>query len=167
MFKRWNTIFDAQREKVAEILVWVRLPELSPHFWTKEVFRAIGNTLGIFLEADMYFRETRDMILARTLVRLDPREGLAEEIHLQYQYYSYTQIIDYEQLPFRCHRCHKYVHLAWDFPLGIRRRRRHRGEARNGELPQAEEEELAKAEELGNQQEGQQEPMEIQKYRDR
>lgn len=44
----------------------------------------------------MLFMETRAMSLGCIMVRLDPWEGLAKEIHLQYQEYSYTQIIDYE-----------------------------------------------------------------------
>lgn len=35
----------------------------------------------------------------------------------------FEQILDYEYLPFRCHRCHEYGHLAKDCPLGRRRRR--------------------------------------------
>jgi len=126
LFKNWNPLFDAQTEKVGEILVWVRLPGLPPQFWTVEVFRAIRNTLCIFLEKDMSFLETRDKRLARILVRLDPREGMVEEIHLKYKELTFTQIMDYEHLPFHCHRCHKYGNLARDCPLGFRRRRRHR-----------------------------------------
>lgn len=54
------------------------------------MFRAIGNTLGIFLVADVSFLETRDRRLSLILVRLDPREGLAEEIHLRYKDMSYA-----------------------------------------------------------------------------
>lgn len=109
----------------------------------------------------MSFLETRDKRLARIVVRLDPREGLVEEIHLKYKELSYTQIIDYEQLPFHSHTCHKYGHLIRDFPLGFKRRIRHKGEARNMERIEREEEELAQEDEIGIRQEGEQEPMEI------
>ena len=85
LFKRWNHLFDVQREKVFKILVWLRLLGLPPHFWMESVFRAIGNTLGRFLEADMSFLHTRDKGLARILVSLNPREGLVEEINLKYK----------------------------------------------------------------------------------
>jgi len=51
----------------------------------EEVFRTIGNTLGLFLEANISFLETRDKRLTQILVRLNPREGMVEEIHLTYK----------------------------------------------------------------------------------
>lgn len=75
---------------MAEMLVWIHLPRPSPQFWTEKLFRAIGNTLDLFLEADMSFLKTRDKSLARILVRLDPREGLIEEIYLKYKDLSFT-----------------------------------------------------------------------------
>jgi len=56
----------------------------------------IGNTFGIFLGTDMSFVETRNRSMDHILVILDPREGLAEKIHLQLQYYSSSQFIHYE-----------------------------------------------------------------------
>ena len=67
-------------------------------------FRSIGNTLGQFLEVDSYFKLTRDLSVARILVRLNPREGLADEMCFKYKDYEYIQLLYYEHFHFRCHR---------------------------------------------------------------
>lgn len=50
--------------------------------------------------------------MARILVLLDLREGLVEDICLATKYGTFTQIIDYEGVPFHCHRCHSADHLV-------------------------------------------------------
>jgi hypothetical protein len=65
-------------------LVWVRLPALPLQFWTLDYFKAIGNFLGEFLEADLSFEETKQRKVARILVNLNVREGLGEEIDLSW-----------------------------------------------------------------------------------
>lgn len=71
----------------------------------------------------MSFIHTFERALARILVRLNPKEGLAESIRLEYGEYVFLQALDYEHLPFRCYRCHDYGHLAMECPMGNRRRR--------------------------------------------
>ena len=48
LFKKWTHLFYANRERVDEILIWVRFPALPPHFWTIEVFRKSETTWGLF-----------------------------------------------------------------------------------------------------------------------
>lgn len=116
-------MFDAAHEKVDVFPVWVRAPGLPSFLWAESVFKAIGNRLGTYLETDMSFLETNNRAMARILVSLNPCRGLVEKINLQYKDYVFEQILDYEYLPFRCHRCHEYGHLAKECPLGRRRRR--------------------------------------------
>lgn len=124
LFKRWTPLFDAQKEKMGESPVWVKLPGLPLQFWTDSVFVSIGNTLGTFLEADKSYIQTKDRSVARILVSLNPREGLADAMTLHYRDLEFLQTLDYEHLPFRCNRCHECGHLAKECPLGHRRRRR-------------------------------------------
>lgn len=88
LFKRWHPLFDTQREKLAYLPICVKLPGLPQLLWTIKIFRDIGNVLGQFLEADMSFIQTCEQGTARIVVRLNPREGLSEEIQLHYQNYS-------------------------------------------------------------------------------
>jgi hypothetical protein len=80
--KPWNPLFDASREKLDKIPVWVCLPAPSLQFWTLDYFKAIGNFLGEFLEAYLSFEETKQRKVARILINLNVREGLSEEIDL-------------------------------------------------------------------------------------
>jgi hypothetical protein len=108
--------------KWTKYLVWVCLPALPLHFWSLEHFKAIGNFLGDFLEADMTFEETKQRKVARILVNLNVREGLGEEVDLRWGSYTHTQSLDYENVPFRCRRCHQYGHLVMNCHLPLRTR---------------------------------------------
>ena len=44
-------------------------------------------------------------------------QDLPEAIELTHDDEDWIQAIDYEQLPFRCRRCHEHGHLFRDFPL--------------------------------------------------
>jgi hypothetical protein len=55
LLKLWNPTFDAAREILDSIPIWVRLSGLPPHLWNEKCFQAIGNFLGEFLVADMGF----------------------------------------------------------------------------------------------------------------
>lgn len=123
LLKKWSPMFDAMHEKTDAFPVWVRALGLPSFLWVESVFKAIGNRLGTYLEADMSFLQTQNKAMARILVSLNPRGGLAEKTNLQYKEYVFEHVLDYEHLPFRCHRCHAYGNLAKECPLGRRRRR--------------------------------------------
>ena len=82
MLKPWTPNFDASRERVDVVPIWVRLPALPRQYWTEEHLSSIGNILGTFLEADLSFKVMKLRRVARILVNLNVREGLYEEIHL-------------------------------------------------------------------------------------
>ena len=117
LLKSWNPMFDASKERVDEIFIWVRMPALPLHFWDFFHFRRIGYILGTFLEADLSFLETHEKKVAHILVNIDIREGLAESINMDWGPEIIPQTLDYENVPFRCKRCHAYGHPALDFPL--------------------------------------------------
>jgi hypothetical protein len=73
--------------------------------------------LGSFLEADMSFEETGLMTVARILVKLDLKKGLPQEITINSAAGTFVQMLDYEGIPFRCHRCHVYGHGVASCPL--------------------------------------------------
>jgi hypothetical protein len=93
-----------------------------PEFWTELSFKELGNAMGTFMDVDMSFRETGKMSMAIILVALDVREGLAEELVLIKEEVCFHQRLDYEGIPFRCHRCHKHGHNASQCALPFRPR---------------------------------------------
>jgi hypothetical protein len=111
VLKMWTPLFDARRERFDIALLWVRLPGLPMDFWSPSIFKNIGYALGVFLEADASYENSRDMTMARILVSLDVREGLAEEMEISHGGRSHIQSLDYDGVSFRCRRCHAYGHL--------------------------------------------------------
>lgn len=98
--KRWSPIFDASQTKTGNESIWVRLPRLPVHLWTPTFFRLLGDHLGDFIDADYSFKTTCEM------------EGLGPKVELSSRHGVFTQILDYEGVPFHCHRCHSLKHLV-------------------------------------------------------
>lgn len=85
LLKIWTLLFDANKEKLGELLVWVRLPTLPPLLWTKDVIKAIGGEIGELLEAYISFLSTRTRRVAKILVRLDLRDGLFKILKISFE----------------------------------------------------------------------------------
>jgi hypothetical protein len=89
--------------------VWVRLPHLPLHCWNPKSLEVIGNKLGKYIDR----AERRDQYsCVRICVEVDLEEGLPEAIKLTVADWSYIQVLDYEQLPFKCRHFHNYGHFA-------------------------------------------------------
>ena len=97
--------------------VWVRLSGLPMKYWNFVRFSAIGNRLGEFLEVHYSFEDLGLMSVAGILVRLDLRPGLLKELKIEATSGSFLQPLDYEGIPFRCHRFHSYRHGVVDCKL--------------------------------------------------
>jgi hypothetical protein len=117
LLKRWTPTFDAKREIIDEDPIWVRLPGLPMQYWNTHRFASIGDLLGSYLEADMSFEDTRIMTVAHILVKINLKKGLLQELTIESAAGTFVQMLDYEGIPFRCHRCHVYGHGVATFPL--------------------------------------------------
>jgi len=82
--------------------------------WNPARFKAIGNHLGEFIAADMTYKISNRMSVARMLVRMDFRKGFPAEMGIETEWGIITQKLDYEGIPFKCHRCHSYGHVVAD-----------------------------------------------------
>ena len=49
-------------------------------------------------------------------MEVDLEKGLPEEVNLFMDGCEYLQKFDYEQLPFKCRKCHEYGHFIKSFP---------------------------------------------------
>ena len=63
--------------------LWVRLSNLPLHYWSEEHFINIGNILRTFLEADVSFKESKLLRVARILGNTNIREGVSEDMLLK------------------------------------------------------------------------------------
>ena len=110
LLKPWHPLFDASKERVDIIPIWVRMPALPLHFWDLYHFKWIGDILGTFLEVDLSYLETNEKKVARILVNINLREGLDEYINMDWGQVIIPQLLDYENVSFHCRRCHAYGH---------------------------------------------------------
>ncbi|KAH9298772.1 hypothetical protein KI387_030454, partial [Taxus chinensis] len=60
--------------------------------------------------------QLEQMIYARICVLMDLNNPLPAKILLVIDKEEWEQILDYENIPFRCHLCHEYGHLVKDYP---------------------------------------------------
>ena len=53
---------------------------------------------------------------ARIYVEVDLEKGLLEVVNLYMDGWEHMQKVDYEQLPFKCKKCHEYSHFVKNCP---------------------------------------------------
>jgi hypothetical protein len=98
--KPWHKDFDPLLESFNKIPVWVRLPNLPLHLWLDSVLESVGNALGDFRCVDTATSDIFHSTVARVLVEVDTSKGLPEMICLDSPRGSWTQLLDYEGIPF-------------------------------------------------------------------
>jgi hypothetical protein len=74
------------------------------------------------MNVDMSFSSSRKMSVARILVSLNLRKGLSDTLELTRDGLLFRKPLDYEGIPFKCHRCHKHGHRVVDFSLPLKHR---------------------------------------------
>ena len=76
---RWTSDFDPEADIPKAVLVWVRLPNLPMHCWNPNLLKAIGNTLGRYID----MASPKDQYTyARICVEVDLEVALPEAIKL-------------------------------------------------------------------------------------
>jgi hypothetical protein len=109
----WTLDFNPGAE-ITAAPVWVRLPHLPLHLWGESTLEDIGNKLGRFL--DSVKPKEEQYTCARICVEVNLEKGLPEAIKLSLGGWCHIQELDYEQIPFKCLRCHEYGHFAKSCP---------------------------------------------------
>jgi len=85
-----------------------------------ESLKAIGNKLGHFLKISKATLRGKYTSYARICVEMDLSGALPDEVILEVYDEERVQAVDYEHIPFRCHKCHEHGHLSRDCPLNRR-----------------------------------------------
>jgi hypothetical protein len=109
----WTLDFNPEAE-ITAAPVWVRLPHLPLHLWGISSLEDIGNKLGRFL--DRAEPKGEQFTCARICVEVNLEKGLPDAIKLSLGEWCHIQELDYEQIPFKCLRCHAYGHFARSCP---------------------------------------------------
>lgn len=106
---KWSPDFDPAVDVPTAVPVWVKLSNLPMHCWNWESLKHIGNTLGKFIDRANN-KDQYDCV--RIYVEVDLEVGLSEAIKIKVGSWTHIQKLDYEQLPFKCRKCHVYGHFA-------------------------------------------------------
>lgn len=101
MLKRKSTSFDVKSQILDIVPLWVKLQVFLIKYWLVDVFKEKDHSLGLLLEVNISFRNINKMTLAKILVGIDLRGGLASKIVIQKGTYSITQDLEYYGVPFR------------------------------------------------------------------
>jgi len=107
----WIMNFVLERETFTSVPVWVSLYSLPLDYWKNESLMAIGNKLGRFVKISKATRRGKYISFARICVEMDLSGALPDEVILEAFDEERVQTVDYEHIPFRCHRCHEHGHL--------------------------------------------------------
>lgn len=113
----WMMNFIPKTEAFTLVPVWVRLYSLPLDYWQTKSLAAIGNKLGRFFKGVEATRRGKYTSFARICVDMDLSGALPNEVNLEVFDEEWVQTVDYEHIPFRCHRCHEHGHLLRDCPL--------------------------------------------------
>jgi len=113
----WMMNFVLERETFTSVPVWVRLYSLPLDYWQLESLSAIGNKLGHFVRAFEATRKGQYTSFARLCVEMDLSGALPDEVILEVLDEEWVQTVNYEHIPFRCHKFHEHGHLFRDCPL--------------------------------------------------
>lgn len=113
----WMMKFVLERETFTSVPVWIRLYSLPLDYWLLESLKTIGNKLGHFLKSSEATLKGRYTSFSRICVEMDLSGALLEAIILEVYDEDWVQRVDYEHIPFRCHKCHEHGHLYRYFPI--------------------------------------------------
>ena len=85
----------------------------------EEVLADIGNTIDIYVKSSEATKQRRYTSYTRICVYLNIAKPLPGSITLEYNDEDWSQTIDYEEIPFRCRKCHEHSHLFRECPLNM------------------------------------------------
>jgi hypothetical protein len=113
----WKENFSPEKETFKKVPIWMRFYSLPLDYWLPSTFEVIGNKLGKYVKTSESTRKGRYTSYARICIEMDISRELPEAISLEFKDEEWIQNIDYEEIFFRCRRCHEQGHLIREFPL--------------------------------------------------
>ena len=108
--------FNPKKENITIVPVWMRMYSFPTKYWSEEIITDIGNILGNFVKVLEQTRQRRYTSYAPICIYLDISKDLPNGIDLTWEDEDWFQAIDYEQIPFKCRRCHEHGNLFRDCP---------------------------------------------------
>ena len=94
---KWDLFFYYEKYILKVVPVWVKLPHLLLHSWNDEDFRAIGNTLGKYIDKSEH--KAPMLSYARICVEFDLEKGLPEAINLSIEGWNHQRQLTMSKSP--------------------------------------------------------------------
>lgn len=96
----------------------MRLPDFPPEFWYEEVFAQIEDTIGEYLLTLHRTLECKSTSYACICIQLDLHSPLPTQVSITFldEDLVLDQMVDYENIPFKCRVCVIYGHLIGSYP---------------------------------------------------
>ncbi|KAH9311377.1 hypothetical protein KI387_026412 [Taxus chinensis] len=107
--------FNLNTLLITKMHVWVRVPNLPMHLCY--ALEDIGNVLGRFIKEDMDRTHLGLYTYAHIYVEIDLTKGLLDHINLKFGNFQHSQVLDYENMAFRCRSYRNPGHLQASCPL--------------------------------------------------
>ena len=101
--------------RITPVQIW--LYSLPQEYWDAKILEELSKCLGSFIKILKQTKSQRYTTFARICIYMDLSKALPEAIRLLWDDDEWIQNLDYEQVPFRCRRCHEYGHLFRECPL--------------------------------------------------
>jgi len=118
--REWIARFNLDKEDLTWAPVWIKMYSLLEEYWDEGILKDIGNGLGEYIKATEETKLRRYTSYARICVFMRLDKALPDSVSLSHDDYEWIQPLDYEHVPFRCHKCHAHGHLFRDCPLNIK-----------------------------------------------
>jgi hypothetical protein len=103
--KPWSPSFNPTTHIISSAPVWVRLPNMPPHFWGLPSLEAIGLALGKFHFTSHETTRHNTSTFSHICMEMDFSKGFLVEVILTGKYYSLPQKLDFERVSL-CYRSH-------------------------------------------------------------
>jgi len=110
--QRWFPDFNPLAMITMTTLVWVRIPNLSFHFYTTTFLPTLGNVLGRFIKIDTNWISKGFITFAHICIEIKLIQGLPDMILIYWTKDDpYTHMVDYDNASFRCCSCQQTRNL--------------------------------------------------------
>lgn len=112
--QRWSPNFNPYCDTTKKVAVWVRIPTLPIHMYSKQFMMDFGNLIGKALKVDINTlaqRENQANEVARAkFARVSVEVDLSKKLQSRFQVRSKVYPVEYEGLSAICIKCGMYGH---------------------------------------------------------
>lgn len=116
--KPCHTKLKPKAKALIEAPFQIHLVDLPIELYDDEILEAIGNQIGVYMFFSNHIMEIQAKSFTRICINIDLESPLPSQISISFPNhgFTWTQPIDYKNIPFRCRIYLAYDHLVRSFP---------------------------------------------------